>query len=211
MARSDGSTRIGASERSAAQQALQEHLNAGRLHVNEYADRSATAAEAMTASEVRALFTDLPAPHPKLPGSPLGGARRNLVILAVAAVLVLAGVLALGIGSGGPEPSPSPGPAALPTPNVAPTADPVAPPEASTTPSFAAPNASTGANAGVLPGGATERRTTEGVAITLRPSYGVDLDDDTTQNWNVGRGCCNRDVTLNSDASELKSTTTTPG
>jgi hypothetical protein len=152
----------------------------------------------MTAAEVRALFTDLPAPHPKLPGSTPGGMRRNLVFLAVVAVLVLAGVLAFGIGREGPEPSPAPGPAALPTANVVPTADPVAPPEASATPSFA----STGA-AGVLPGGAAERRTTEGVAITLRPSYGVDLDDDTSPNWGVSRGGYVRDITLSGDASEV--------
>jgi hypothetical protein len=62
--------RIGNSERSAAMKALDEHLAAGRLGVEEYADRSAAAAAATVASELRALFTDLPAPHPDLGGSP---------------------------------------------------------------------------------------------------------------------------------------------
>ena len=60
--------RIGNSERSAAMKALDEHLSAGRLTVDEYADRSAVAANATVASELAALFTDLPAPHPELPG-----------------------------------------------------------------------------------------------------------------------------------------------
>ena len=202
MARSEPSTRIGALERSAAQQALQEHLNAGRLHVNEYADRSAGAAEAMTVSELKVLFTDLPAPHPKLPGSPIGGARRNLMILAaVAVVLALGGVLAFLVGGlGGSAPTPA---QALPTLNAAPTAAPVAPPAASTTPSSAASDDSAAPTAGALPAGVTERRTTDGMAITLRPSYGVDLDDDTSPNWGVSRGSFVRDVTLSGDASEV--------
>jgi hypothetical protein len=60
--------RIGTTERTAAMKALDEHLAAGRLGVEEYADRSAVAAGATVASELRALFTDLPAPHPDLGG-----------------------------------------------------------------------------------------------------------------------------------------------
>ena len=60
--------RIGTAERTAAMKALDEHLAAGRLGVDEYADRSAVAANATVAAELRALFTDLPAPHPELPG-----------------------------------------------------------------------------------------------------------------------------------------------
>lgn len=60
--------RIGTAERTAAMKALDEHLAAGRLGVEEYADRSAVAANATVASELAALFTDLPAPHPMLPG-----------------------------------------------------------------------------------------------------------------------------------------------
>jgi hypothetical protein len=59
--------RIGNVERDAAMKALNDHMSAGRLGVEEYADRSAQAANATTAAELRALFTDLPAPHPALP------------------------------------------------------------------------------------------------------------------------------------------------
>lgn len=60
--------RIGTAERTAAMQALDVHLEAGRLGVEEYADRSALAANAVVASDLAALFADLPAPHPPLPG-----------------------------------------------------------------------------------------------------------------------------------------------
>ncbi|GAA4675444.1 hypothetical protein GCM10023215_04190 [Pseudonocardia yuanmonensis] len=66
----DGKLRIGTAEREAAAAALNAHLEAGRLGVEEYADRSAVAANAVTADELSALFTDLPEPHPQLPGSP---------------------------------------------------------------------------------------------------------------------------------------------
>jgi hypothetical protein len=62
--------RIGHAERTAAQQALDEHLAAGRLGIDEYADRSAVAANAVVAADLAALFTDLPQPHPELPGTP---------------------------------------------------------------------------------------------------------------------------------------------
>jgi Domain of unknown function (DUF1707) len=62
--------RIGHAERTAAQQALDEHLAAGRLGIEEYADRSATAADAVVAADLAALFSDLPQPHPELPGVP---------------------------------------------------------------------------------------------------------------------------------------------
>ncbi|GEL19835.1 DUF1707 SHOCT-like domain-containing protein [Pseudonocardia asaccharolytica] len=61
--------RIGNVERESASKALDEHLTAGRLGVEEYADRSAIAANATVASELSALFTDLPEPHPILPGT----------------------------------------------------------------------------------------------------------------------------------------------
>ncbi|GAY09934.1 hypothetical protein TOK_4290 [Pseudonocardia sp. N23] len=60
--------RIGTSEREAAAKALDAHLEAGRLGVEEYADRSAAAANATVADQLEALFTDLPQPHPQLPG-----------------------------------------------------------------------------------------------------------------------------------------------
>ena len=49
--------------------ALDEHLAKGRLGVEEYGDRSAAAANAVSAADLAALFTDLPAPHPTLPGT----------------------------------------------------------------------------------------------------------------------------------------------
>lgn len=61
--------RIGNAERNAAMKALDAHLEAGRLGVEEYGDRSAAAAGATVASDLEALFTDLPAPHPVLPGA----------------------------------------------------------------------------------------------------------------------------------------------
>ena len=64
-----GRLRIGNAERTAAMKALDAHLEAGRLGVEEYGDRSAAAAGASVVSELEALFTDLPEPHPDLPGS----------------------------------------------------------------------------------------------------------------------------------------------
>lgn len=64
-----GPLRIGTAERTAAMRALDAHLEAGRLGVEEYADRSATAANATVAAELTALFDDLPAPHPDIPGT----------------------------------------------------------------------------------------------------------------------------------------------
>ncbi|GAA1875937.1 hypothetical protein GCM10009836_66520 [Pseudonocardia ailaonensis] len=75
----DGQLRIGTAERESASRALNTHLEEGRLGVEEYADRSAKAAVATTAAELTELFTDLPAPHPSLPGS------RNTATLATAA------------------------------------------------------------------------------------------------------------------------------
>src|SRR6185312_9965069 len=53
--------RIGTAERNAAMKALDAHLEAGRLGVEEYGERSAKAAGATTADE--------PEPHPVLPGT----------------------------------------------------------------------------------------------------------------------------------------------
>jgi hypothetical protein len=77
--------RIGTAERESAARALNAHLEAGRLGVEEYADRSALAADATVASEIVELFTDLPAPHPDLPttigatGAPLAPAMGSSV------------------------------------------------------------------------------------------------------------------------------------
>ncbi|MCY7342311.1 MAG: DUF1707 domain-containing protein [Pseudonocardia sp.] len=70
--------RIGTTERTAAMKALDDHLAAGCLGVEEYADRSAVAANATVATELEALFTDLPAPHPDLPGTPAPAAEVAL-------------------------------------------------------------------------------------------------------------------------------------
>jgi hypothetical protein len=56
--------RIGNVERNAAMKALDAHLEAGRLGVEEYGDRSAKAAGATTADELEELFSDLPEPRP---------------------------------------------------------------------------------------------------------------------------------------------------
>lgn len=64
-----GPLRVGTAERTAAMKALDVHLEAGRLGVEEYGDRSAQAANATVASELTELFTDLPAPHPDIPGT----------------------------------------------------------------------------------------------------------------------------------------------
>jgi len=61
--------RIGTAERNAAMKALDAHLEAGRLGVEEYGERSAKAAGATTADELDELFADLPEPHPVLPGT----------------------------------------------------------------------------------------------------------------------------------------------
>jgi hypothetical protein len=65
-----GELRIGTRERELAMAALDEHLREGRLDPTEYAERSATAANARFRSELDGLFTDLPAPHPAFPAAP---------------------------------------------------------------------------------------------------------------------------------------------
>jgi hypothetical protein len=207
MARPKPSTRIGEAERAAAQRALQDHMNAGRLQVTEYAERSAAAANAVMASEIAALFTDLPAPHPKLPGSPLARIRRTLTIVGVVAAVTLVGLLAFAVGRGGQDgPVPPPAAAATPAPSAPPAIEPSPEPDEpslvdSPTPATPAEGADDSGTA--LPDGGTVRRTTGAESITLRLNYGVDLDDDTSPNWNVGIGCCGRDVGFASDASRL--------
>ncbi|WP_222853750.1 DUF1707 SHOCT-like domain-containing protein [Fodinicola acaciae] len=60
----DHGLRIGDAEREAAIGALGEHLSAGRLTMDEYGERTAKATTARTNEQLRALFADLPAPHP---------------------------------------------------------------------------------------------------------------------------------------------------
>jgi len=53
--------RIGNAERDAAIKALDEHLSAGRLDLDEYGERYAKATVARTQSDLSELFVDLPA------------------------------------------------------------------------------------------------------------------------------------------------------
>lgn len=48
--------------------ALGEHLSSGRIDLDEFGTRSAQVSQARTVADLRALFVDLPAPHPTLPG-----------------------------------------------------------------------------------------------------------------------------------------------
>jgi len=57
--------RIGDTERESALSALGDHMSAGRLDIDEYGDRTARVAAAKTRGDLLALFSDLPAPHPK--------------------------------------------------------------------------------------------------------------------------------------------------
>lgn len=62
--------RVGDAERRAAMRALDAHLEAGRLDVEAYGDRSAAASVAVYRTDLAVLFVDLPAPHPVLPRRP---------------------------------------------------------------------------------------------------------------------------------------------
>ena len=59
--------RVGDTERNSALEALGEHLASGRLDLDEYGERSAQVIQAKTVADLKALFDDLPPPHPKLP------------------------------------------------------------------------------------------------------------------------------------------------
>ena len=48
--------------------ALGEHLSSGRIDLDEFGTRSAQITQARTVADLRALFIDLPAPHPNMPG-----------------------------------------------------------------------------------------------------------------------------------------------
>lgn len=50
--------------------ALSEHLGKGRIDLDEFGTRSAQVTQARTVADLQALFADLPAPHPTLPGPP---------------------------------------------------------------------------------------------------------------------------------------------
>lgn len=61
--------RVGDAERTSALDALGEHMASGRIDLDEYGTRSAQVTQARTVADLQALFLDLPAPHPSLPGS----------------------------------------------------------------------------------------------------------------------------------------------
>jgi hypothetical protein len=80
--------RVGDVERNAAVTALGEHMSTGRLDLDEYGTRSAQATAARTVGDLQALFADLPAPHPPLPGDGLTSVRRaNSVVTGTAGSL----------------------------------------------------------------------------------------------------------------------------
>ncbi|MBP2474661.1 hypothetical protein JOF53_003533 [Crossiella equi] len=62
--------RISDAERSVAVEALGQHFAVGRLGLTEYDERAARVSAALTRSELLALFTDLPEPHPRFDGQP---------------------------------------------------------------------------------------------------------------------------------------------
>lgn len=113
--------RVGDTDRQAALEALGTHLEAGRLTVDEYGDRSAAAAVAVRRGDLAVLFEDLPAPHPPLPersGAPARAAEPGssvvehrparaaralpaIAFIAVAAMVMLGPMIAFAAGSVG--------------------------------------------------------------------------------------------------------------
>ena len=75
----DGDIRVGTRERDDALAALAVHREAGRLDAFDYEDRRGRARDAVTRSDVTALFVDLPEPRPRFEADP---ARRNLPVRA---------------------------------------------------------------------------------------------------------------------------------
>ncbi|WP_323098555.1 DUF1707 domain-containing protein [Intrasporangium sp. YIM S08009] len=72
----DDDLRIGSQEREDALAALASHHEAGRLDAFEYEDRRGRAADAVTRSDLTALFTDLPEPRPAFLSNPPAKAGR---------------------------------------------------------------------------------------------------------------------------------------
>ena len=72
-----GEARIGSAERDTAVAALRTHLEAGRLTPEEYEDRSVSASNARTWSEITPLFADLPDPRPGPVASALARTTRT--------------------------------------------------------------------------------------------------------------------------------------
>jgi hypothetical protein len=62
--------RVGDAERDDALQLLAEHLAAGRIDIDEHSERTSRIIAARTRGEIKAVFADLPDPHPLLDRSP---------------------------------------------------------------------------------------------------------------------------------------------
>jgi Domain of unknown function (DUF1707) len=72
--------RVGDAEREDALRQLGEHLAAGRLDIDEHSERSSRILASRTRGEIRAVFADLPPPHPeldKLPATRQTGAPQR--------------------------------------------------------------------------------------------------------------------------------------
>ncbi|MGN9778341.1 DUF1707 SHOCT-like domain-containing protein [Micromonospora sp. H33] len=87
--------RIGAPEREAAREALDEHLAEERLDADEHAQRWAACRVARTQSELRRIFLDLPAPHPGLPRPPAPPTDEDVDIPPLGAAVCVALMLGL--------------------------------------------------------------------------------------------------------------------
>jgi hypothetical protein len=97
--------RIGTAEREAAYDALNTHLDAGRLDVEEYAERFAHASVARNRDELDVLFIDLPEPHPFTPRPPSRFAysarwvaRSGSLLVKIAIALVILGAVVVTAG-----------------------------------------------------------------------------------------------------------------
>ncbi len=106
-----GNVRVGDRERESAQAALAEHLAAGRLELDEFAQRVDRCLAARTRRELLALFDDLPQPLPDLSAITAGaivsdGSKPSptsaVEDAATAAMAPLAGALGLTIVLGIP-------------------------------------------------------------------------------------------------------------
>ncbi|WP_433803312.1 DUF1707 SHOCT-like domain-containing protein [Actinomycetospora sp. CA-084318] len=92
--------RVGHDERTAAMTALDAHLEAGRLDVAEYSDRSAAAGAAVYRDELDALFRDLPEPHlapagQVVPAQPHLPARHTVWPVALLPIVLALGMVTL--------------------------------------------------------------------------------------------------------------------
>ncbi len=169
-------------------------------------DPAATRAGAAATMRATSAYTTPPPPTaPTGPAAPAPRRRRGWLV-AVAVIAVLVGVIAILLATRGNGTTPQAAPSGTSTPSAT-----TAPP-ATSAPSSSTPR-STAAGADPtdvpLPDGVSIRRSTGPSPITLRPSYGIDLDDDISPNWDVHSGPIsssaggNSDVGFGSDSSSL--------